>query len=151
MAGEFEQAHPAEAAPVDELGADCLVGAAGGPAGFKLGRFHHRCEPSDPDTRDRSGAGPEDEELLRSFAEIYLPEGAGRALAMKVCMFTNTPDEHFIIDLHPDHPEVVVGAGFSGHGFKFCSVVGEILADLALEGGTRHDTDLLRAGRSIPD
>ncbi|MDQ6919556.1 MAG: N-methyl-L-tryptophan oxidase, partial [Candidatus Dormibacteraeota bacterium] len=101
---------------------------AGGPPGFKLGRFHHRYEPADPDTLDRAGAGPEDEELLRSFAASYLPAGAGRALAMKVCMFTNTPDEHFLIDLHPGHPEVVVGAGFSGHGFKFCSVVGEILA-----------------------
>ena len=122
---------------------------SGGPPGFKLGRFHHRHEPADPDLLDRAGAGPEDEELLRSFAASYLPEGAGRALAMKVCMFTNTPDEHFLIDLHPDHPQVVVGAGFSGHGFKFCSVVGEILADLAIDGGTRHDIGLFRAGRFI--
>ncbi len=122
---------------------------AGGPPGLKLGRFHHRHEPADPDLLDRAGAGPEDEDLLRSFAASYLPEGAGRALAMKVCMFTNTPDEHFLIDLHPDLSQVVVGAGFSGHGFKFCSVVGEILADLAIDGGTRHDITLFRAGRFI--
>jgi sarcosine oxidase len=120
---------------------------SGGPPGFKLGRFHHRREPADPDQLDRGGAGPEDEDLLRSFAASYFPEGAGRALAMKVCMFTNTPDEHFLIDLHPAFPQVVLGAGFSGHGFKFCSVVGEILADLALDGGTRHDIDLFRARR----
>jgi sarcosine oxidase len=120
-----------------------------GPPGFKLGRFHHRYEPADPDLLDRGGAGPEDEDLLRSFAARYLPEGAGRALAMKVCMFTNTPDEHFLIDLHPELPQVIVGAGFSGHGFKFCSVVGEMLAELAIDGGTRHDTTLFRAGRFI--
>jgi len=123
---------------------------AGGPPGFKLGRFHHRHEPADPDLLDRAGAGPEDEDVLRSFAASYLPEGAGRALSMQVCMFTNTPDEHFLIDLHPDHPQVVVGAGFSGHGFKFCSVVGEILADLAIDGGTRHDTALFDAARLTP-
>jgi sarcosine oxidase len=123
---------------------------AGGPPGLKLGRFHHRHEPADPDLLDRAGAGPEDEDVLRSFAASYLPEGAGRALSMQVCMFTNTPDEHFLIDLHPDHPQVVVGAGFSGHGFKFCSVVGEILADLVIDGGTRHDTALFDAARLTP-
>jgi len=122
---------------------------AGGPPGLKLGRLHHRLEPADPDLLDRQGAGPVDADVLRSFAARYLPEGAGRALAMTVCLFTNTPDEHFLIDLHPDLPQVVVGAGFSGHGFKFCSVVGEILADLAIEGGTRHDIDLFRVGRFI--
>ncbi len=120
---------------------------AGGPPGLKLGRFHHRHEVVDPDLLDRGGAGPVDEALLRAFAARYLPDGSGPALAMSVCLFTNTPDEHFLIDLHPEHPEVVLGAGFSGHGFKFCSVVGEILADLALEGRTRHDIGLFGAGR----
>ena len=46
-------------------------------------------------------------------------------------MYTNTPDQHFVISAHPEHPQVAVAAGFSGHGYKFCSVVGEILADLA--------------------
>ncbi|HSP18610.1 MAG TPA: N-methyl-L-tryptophan oxidase [Myxococcaceae bacterium] len=124
---------------------------AGGPPGLKLGRYHHRQEAADPDLLDREGAGPEDEALLRSFAARYLPEAAGRALEMKVCMFTNTPDEHFLIDLHPALPQVVVAAGFSGHGFKFCSVVGEILADLAIDGGSRHDTALFRVGRFIAD
>jgi sarcosine oxidase len=62
-------------------------------------------------------------------------------------MFSNSPDEHFIIDLHPAFPNVVVAAGFSGHGFKFCSVVGEILADLALEGGTERNIDLFKLDR----
>jgi sarcosine oxidase len=119
----------------------------GGPPGLKLGRFHHLREAVDPDLLDRGGADSVDEEVLRSFAATYLPEGAGKALAMKVCMFTNTPDEHFVIDLAPDEPRVVLGAGFSGHGFKFCSVVGEILADLAVDGGTRHQIELFQAGR----
>jgi sarcosine oxidase len=66
---------------------------------------------------------------------------------MKVCMFTNSPDEHFILDTHPDFPNVSIAAGFSGHGFKFCSVVGEILAQLALDGGTSHDIGMFRLRR----
>ena len=57
-------------------------------------------------------------------------------MALKTCLFTNTPDEHFVIDLHPEFPNVSIAAGFSGHGFKFASVVGEILADLALDGSS---------------
>ena len=66
---------------------------------------------------------------------------------MQVCMFTNTPDEHFIVDVHPAYPQVSIAAGFSGHGFKFCSVIGEIMADLALGGTTRHNIDLFRLRR----
>ena len=66
---------------------------------------------------------------------------------MKVCMFTNTPDEHFIIDRHPNAQNVIIAAGFSGHGFKFCSVVGEIVADLATQGSTKFDIDLFRLDR----
>ena len=62
-------------------------------------------------------------------------------------MYTNTPDEHFIIDRHPAHRNVVLACGFSGHGFKFCSVVGEILADLALVGETAQPIDLFALRR----
>jgi sarcosine oxidase len=58
-----------------------------------------------------------------------------------------TPDHHFLLGLHPDHPQVALAAGLSGHGFKFASVVGEILADLATEGRTRHPIDFLSPGR----
>jgi glycine/D-amino acid oxidase-like deaminating enzyme len=67
---------------------------------------------------------------------------------MKTCLFTNSPDEHFVIDCHPDSPRVIVAAGFSGHGFKFASVVGEMLADLAQHGeSTRFDLSLFSATR----
>lgn len=62
-------------------------------------------------------------------------------------MYTKTPDEHFIIDHHPDYPQVVFAAGFSGHGFKFSSVVGEILCDLATERKTRFDISLFSGAR----
>ena len=114
--------------------------------GFKFGKFHHLREPIDPDDPDRS-ARPEDERLLRGFAERYFPEGAGPTLMLKACMFVNSPDEHFIIDTLPGSPAVSIAAGFSGHGYKFCSVVGEIMADLALHGSTRHDIGLFRLSR----
>lgn len=117
-----------------------------GVPGFKVGRYHHRGEVVDPDRLDRE-PGAEDEAVLRSFAERYFPLGAGPTMGLQVCLFTNSPDEHFILDQHPDHPQVTIAAGFSGHGFKFCSVVGEVLADLALEGRTRHDVDLFKLGR----
>ena len=66
---------------------------------------------------------------------------------MRACMFTNSPDEHFIIDALPGAPNVHVAAGFSGHGFKFSSVVGEIMADLATRGETPHDISLFRVDR----
>jgi sarcosine oxidase len=62
-------------------------------------------------------------------------------------MFTNTPDHHFVIDLHPDYPQVSIASPCSGHGFKFASVVGEIMADLAEKGFTRHDISLFRLDR----
>jgi sarcosine oxidase len=114
--------------------------------GFKFGKYHHRGEVVDPDAPRREPE-PEDEELLRSFARRYFPDGAGPALLLKACLFTNTPDRHFVLDRHPDHPEVVIAAGFSGHGYKFCSVVGEVMADLADRGETRHDIEFFSLRR----
>lgn len=109
-----------------------------GAPGFKVGKFHHDGEAADPDALDRSWRA-EDEEMLRDFARRCFPKAAGRMLRMSVCMFTNSPDRHFIIGKHPQWPQVSFAAGFSGHGFKFCSVVGEVMADLAERGETPHD------------
>ena len=114
--------------------------------GFKLGKYHHRGEQVDPDAMNRE-VEPEDEQLLRRFAAQYFPDGAGRPLMTKTCLFTNSPDEHFILDQHPEHPGVAIAAGFSGHGYKFCSVVGEIMADLAQRGETRHNIEFFRLTR----
>jgi sarcosine oxidase len=117
-----------------------------GVPGFKIGKYHHRREAVDPDAMDR-GCHAEDEAVLRAGIRRYFPDADGPTIDMKACLFTNSPDEHFIIDFHPEHRAVAIAAGFSGHGFKFCSVVGELMADLALEGRTRHDIGLFRLDR----
>ncbi len=117
-----------------------------GIPGFKVGRYHHRGEIVDPDTIDRE-CHPEDEHVLRSFTARYFPDAAGPTTAMHACMFTNTPDEHFVLDMLPSHPQVIVASPCSGHGFKFASVVGEILADLAIAGTTAHEISLHRLAR----
>lgn len=117
--------------------------------GVKLGRYERQGESGDPDGISREPTLA-DELPLRAFAERHLPESAGPTVALKTCLFELSPDEHFLVDRHPDSDAVVVGAGFSGHGFKFCSVVGEILADLAIDGSTRHDIGLFRLSRFGP-
>ncbi len=117
-----------------------------GPPGFKIGKYHHRHEAVDPDRVDRD-CHTEDEAELREGIRTYFPDADGPTIAMKTCLFTNSPDEHFIIDRHPTHQQVTLAAGFSGHGFKFCSVVGEIMAELAVDGVSRWDLDLFRLSR----
>ncbi|MDQ4128471.1 MAG: FAD-dependent oxidoreductase, partial [Actinomycetota bacterium] len=100
----------------------------------------------DPENIDRE-AHDHDERLLRDFAERYFPDGCGPTMDLQTCMFTNTPDNHFVIDLHPDYPQVSFASPCSGHGYKFASVIGEIMADLAETGITRHDINLFRLER----
>jgi sarcosine oxidase len=115
--------------------------------GFKIGRYHHRGEQASADAMRRE-VDAEDERLLRAFAERYFPHGAGATMALRACMFTNMPDEHFVLDRHPEFPQVALASPCSGHGYKFCSVVGEILADLASgDGATRHEIGFLGLGR----
>jgi sarcosine oxidase len=114
--------------------------------GFKIARYHHLREPIDPDDADRS-TRPNDEAILRAFVARHFPDGAGPTLMLKACIFTNSPDEHFLIDRLPDAPQVGIAAGFSGHGYKFCGLVGEVMADLAMDGRTRHDIGLFRLAR----
>lgn len=114
--------------------------------GFKFGRYHHREEQGTPDAIRRE-PDAQDEALLRQFSARYFPDGNGPTMALRDCMFTNTPDEHFILDHHPAHPEVILASPCSGHGYKFCSVVGEILADLATGQTPPLDIDLLRMNR----
>jgi sarcosine oxidase len=114
--------------------------------GFKIGFYDHDGAKGDPDSIPRDVTA-EDELPLRRFAERYFPDGAGPALDLKACLFELSPDEHFLVDFHPETELAVVAAGFSGHGFKFCSVMGEILADLAVDGETLHDIGFLRLDR----
>ena len=117
-----------------------------GNPGFKVGRYHHLAGRVDPDSVDRV-VHDADVEILHRFARRYFPEGAGPALQSSVCLFTNTPDEHFIIDRLPEHERVHVVSACSGHGFKFASVIGEIVADLVTTGGCRFDLSLFSMRR----
>lgn len=117
-----------------------------GNPGFKIGRYHHLEETIDPAEPLRA-PDESDEEILRAYVSRYAPAANGPTLALRTCIFTNTPDEHFIIDTLPDDERVIVASPCSGHGYKFCSVIGEILADLAIDGSTRHDISLFRLDR----
>ena len=117
-----------------------------GRPGFKLGRYHHLEEEVDPDAMDRE-CHRDDEELLRACAAQHFPAGNGPTMGLTTCTFTNTPDGHFIIDTLPRCPQVIVASPCSGHGYKFCSALGEVLADLAETGRTRFDLSLFRLHR----
>lgn len=101
---------------------------------------------SDPTHVDRS---LHETDLLRTsrFVEAVMPGLSPQPVRHAVCMYTRTPDGHFIVDRHPANQRVVYGAGFSGHGFKFASVIGEILADLAVNGETSLPIEFLSAQR----
>lgn len=111
-----------------------------GGAGLKIGR-HDRGKTWKPGEPLASfGSEESDEGDLRRVLEAYMPGAAGQLLKGAVCKYEHTPDEDFIIDRHPVHANVLLAGGFSGHGFKFSSVVGEILADLAT--GTRSEQNI---------
>ena len=108
--------------------------------------FFRRGGPTDPDDLDRE-VHAEEVAVIADALRARVPDAAGEYVRGEACMYTTTPDEHFVISLHPRHPNVAVAAGFSGHGFKFTPVVGEILADLAETGTTRHPVDLFDPAR----
>ncbi|MGB3766656.1 MAG: N-methyl-L-tryptophan oxidase [Phormidesmis sp.] len=87
---------------------------------------------------------------IRDFAREYIPGAAGPLINTRRCLYTLTPDKDFVVDSHPDYPHVVIGAGFSGHGFKFTTLMGKMLSDLAIEGKTPHDTSLFKVSRFQP-
>jgi sarcosine oxidase len=120
-----------------------------GVPGFKFGKYHHFEETGHPDRLIVSDnePRPDDEIMLRDFASRYFPDGTGPTMTLATCMFTNTPDGHFIIDQHPQLPQVFYASPCSGHGYKFASVIGEIMADLGERGETRWDIGLFRADR----
>ncbi len=111
-------------------------------AGIKMS-FHHRGETTTADTVQRTVSQDEIEEVRRAV-QRFVPAGAGRVRASSVCLYTNTPDEHFWIDRHPSHAHVIVASPCSGHGFKFAPVVGEIVADLVEDRPPHFDTSAFR-------
>jgi len=100
----------------------------------------------DPSSVDRT-TDPVDEGRVREFVREYLINVSAQRLHHAVCLYTLTPDRHFIVDFHPARPRTVIAAGLSGHGFKFAPALGEALADLSMQGATQHPIEFLSARR----
>lgn len=112
--------------------------------GFKIGKFHHLCEHVEEPSRLDRACRPIDEEVLREGIRGHFPLANGPTRRMAACMFTNSPDGHFILDRCPGQQRVFIAAGFSGHGYKFCSVVGRLMAEYCTEGAASLPTERFR-------
>ena len=120
--------------------------AVDGPGGGVKVAWFRRGRPTTADTLDRTVTAAEVDEMAGALRS-RVPALAGRFVRAVPCLYTNTPDQHFVVAPHPRHPQVTLAGGFSGHGFKFAPVVGEILADLATDGGTAHPIALFDPAR----
>ena len=118
--------------------------------GLKLARHHparhHPGTPMAPDEITHETFPADEEEILLPLRR-YLPDALGQVLAIKVCKYTNSADGHFIVDRHPESDRVHFACGFSGHGFKFASVMGKVLSELALDGRTQRPVAFLGLSR----
>jgi sarcosine oxidase len=103
--------------------------------------IHMEGAPADPDRLDRE-VRPDEVAAIRTLVQRYMPFASGPLVGSAVCMYTNTPDGHFIVDRHPEHDRVMVVSACSGHGYKFAPAIGEAVSDLIVEGWTRHDLGL---------
>ncbi|HHP7243497.1 MAG TPA: N-methyl-L-tryptophan oxidase [Elainellaceae cyanobacterium] len=114
--------------------------------GFKITTFYGWQTVDHPSEIDYT---PSDEwvERIRDFARHYIPRAAGPTVSTRRCLYTLTPDKHFVVDRHPNFPQIVIGAGFSGHGFKFTTLIGKMLSELAIDGTTAYDTSLFKLSR----
>jgi sarcosine oxidase len=101
-----------------------------------------------PDTIDRV-VHPDEIRTMQETITRLIPSLTGHCLRAVTCMYTNTPDKNFILSRHPRHPQVFVGCGFSGHGFKFAGVIGQVLADLVIQDSTSFDIAFLRPERFV--
>ena len=117
-------------------------------AGVKAA-FHCHGALTDPAHVDRAIHAKNDIEPIRAAMEQWMPGASDTFLDARACMYSLTPDGHFVVDRHPEHPRLVLCGGFSGHGFKFAPVIGEIAADLAVDGNSRHDITFLSLQRFL--
>ena len=108
--------------------------------------LHHEGEITEVASVRRSVA-PQEVGRLRVLLERFVPAADGPLAAASVCLYTNTPDGHFVIGRHPEAEQALVVSACSGHGFKFAPVIGEIVSDLVVEGWTRYDLSLFGLSR----
>ena len=118
--------------------------------GLKIGRHDGGQEVKWGEEIEPFGSYAQDEGELRVALDRYMPKASGRLLRGSTCLYTVTPDEHFIVDQHLHHPFVWIAAGFSGHGFKFVSSLGEGLSQLLMNGKSDIDLVRFRANRFKP-
>jgi sarcosine oxidase len=111
--------------------------------------LHGSEETGTPDTIDRT-IRPDDEHRIRHRLATTIPSLSGRITRAETCLYTMTPDENFVIGPHPEHPAITLALGFSGHGFKFAPVIGEIVGQLATEGKTTQDIAMFSPTRFTP-
>ncbi|MGC1303188.1 MAG: N-methyl-L-tryptophan oxidase [Caulobacteraceae bacterium] len=158
----FEPVDPALVGPdrmpaflIDTVGGGAAGEAAGDAliyglpdigAGVKAGSHLSQGVLAGPDA-PRPAASPAETAALRELLGRYIPAAAGPPRHSRACTYTRTPDEHFVLGPHPDAPQIVLASPCSGHGFKFASIIGEILADLVLTGATPHPIGLFSPGR----
>jgi sarcosine oxidase len=116
--------------------------------GLKVAEHSGGQEVIDPLAVNRE-IDPQDRQRVEDFLHEYLPEVSDTLQKHVVCLYTMSPDGHFIVDRHPDHPQVAFVAGLSGHGFKFACVLGEILAQLTLDGQTHAPIGFLASTRKM--
>jgi sarcosine oxidase len=116
--------------------------------GVKVAR-HHEGDEVDPD-QVRREVGEEDVQPIRRVLKRLIPGANGRLRGSAVCLYTNTPDSHFVLGFHPGHARVLISSPCSGHGFKFASALGETQADLLLGVAPRFDLGLFRLDRFRP-
>jgi sarcosine oxidase len=114
--------------------------------GLKVARHYGAAELKSAEEIDRAVTSS-DEASVRPFLDSHIPDANGPLMHAQTCIYTLTPDRHFLIDRHPQFQNVAFAAGFSGHGFKFASVVGEILADLVDAGSTSLPINLFKCAR----
>lgn len=110
--------------------------------------MHHEGEPAHPD-QERRKVSDQEIDSMRQLVRRFLPGADGQLRATSVCLYTNTPDEHFVLDWHPHHPQVLLASPCSGHGFKFSSVIGELAASLLRGQSLSLDLSLFSAKRFI--
>ncbi|CAN5734911.1 N-methyl-L-tryptophan oxidase [soil metagenome] len=115
--------------------------------GVKAG-IHHEGDVTDPSAVDVVVSAAE-EGRVRSMVDACMPGAAHRMLDAAVCLYTNTPDRHFLLDLHPGHRQVLLVSPCSGHGFKFAAAIGEAVAEWLLEGGSRFDLTPFNVARLL--
>ncbi|MGH7935728.1 MAG: FAD-dependent oxidoreductase, partial [Chthoniobacterales bacterium] len=113
--------------------------------------FHAHGECTSAENLNREIDRACDIDPIVAAMEEWMPGAAATFRGAKVCPYSLTPDGHFVIDRHPQYPHLILCGGFSGHGFKFAPVIGEIAADLALAGSSRHEIDFLSLRRFAAD